>query len=293
MTAALLRETLDTTSHTVAQSLGNAQSGGGVETLEVFARPSGRGIQLWIGWGIAQATVNIDIDTQTVLSTSASSVVIDDYGVEEQAGGFYRVWLSAHSNYAYDTLDFAALGLVDVGADSILYAGDGTSGVYATQYRVYHGPLRPFSAIDDLNATLYLRTTNDDPSGSPAWSEPRQFLVGDYTARAFWPQLRLASADTNHNVLVTAASVTVDMPDRVEQGGGIVSGAGTKSVAFAHPFRETPAVGITAQDMQTGDYFAVSGKSASGFDIVFRNSAGTAVSRTFDYMAKGYGKQTA
>jgi hypothetical protein len=40
--------------------------------------------------------------------------------------------------------------------------------------------------------------------------------------------------------------------------------------------------------MATGDYFLLTNKTTSGFDVAFKNSSGTGITRTFDYMAKGY-----
>ena len=39
--------------------------------------------------------------------------------------------------------------------------------------------------------------------------------------------------------------------------------------------------------MSSGDKYAISNKTVSGFDIAFQNSSGSGVSRTFDYQAKG------
>ena len=39
--------------------------------------------------------------------------------------------------------------------------------------------------------------------------------------------------------------------------------------------------------MASGDKYAISNKSKTGFDIAFQNSGGSGVSRTFDYVAKG------
>ena len=44
--------------------------------------------------------------------------------------------------------------------------------------------------------------------------------------------------------------------------------------------------------MATGDVFTISSKTVSGFTIAFVNSSGSAVDRTFDYLAKGYGLQS-
>jgi len=71
----------------------------------------------------------------------------------------------------------------------------------------------------------------------------------------------------------------------------VTASAAGSAVAFDSPFRETPAISITAQDMATGDYYAITSPSAAGFTIRFFNAAGAGISRTFDYLAKGHGEQ--
>jgi hypothetical protein len=80
----------------------------------------------------------------------------------------------------------------------------------------------------------------------------------------------------------------VDMPDRIESDEDIISGASPYTVTYALPFMVPPSVGITAQNMATGDYYIITDKDEAGFTITFYNAAGTIVSRTFDYQAKGY-----
>jgi hypothetical protein len=79
------------------------------------------------------------------------------------------------------------------------------------------------------------------------------------------------------------------MEDRIFSGNDITSGAGTYTVTFTNPFKTASyAVGITGENMATGDYFTVSNKTVNGFDVSFFNSSDTAISRDFDYIAKGY-----
>jgi hypothetical protein len=40
--------------------------------------------------------------------------------------------------------------------------------------------------------------------------------------------------------------------------------------------------------MATGDFFTVSNKTVNSFDVLFKNSSGTNISRTFDFIAKGF-----
>lgn len=142
--------------------------------------------------------------------------------------------------------------------------------------------------ISDVRCGIFVRSTDDDPAGSPAWSGWQALVVGDYRARAFEFKATLETDSITHNVLVTALSASVDMPDRIESGEDIASGAGAYSVTYAKGFMVPPALGISAQNMATGDYYVLANKDAAGFDITFKNAAGTAVSRTFDYITKGY-----
>ena len=69
----------------------------------------------------------------------------------------------------------------------------------------------------------------------------------------------------------------------------IASGTSTKSVTYPKAFRllNNIAITLSVQDMSSGDKYAISNKSTTGFDIAFQNSGGSGVSRTFDYQAKG------
>jgi hypothetical protein len=148
-------------------------------------------------------------------------------------------------------------------------------------------------AFDDVNVELYVSTTNDDPSDDPTWSDYRLFQVGDYTARAFRFRTRLESFKAQSTPSVSFLRVTVDMPDRVLAGSDIESGAGSKVVSFIPAFKATPSIGIAAQNLQQGDYYAITSKTASSFTITFYNASDVAVDRTFDYVARGYGEQAA
>lgn len=138
------------------------------------------------------------------------------------------------------------------------------------------------------DAKVYVRTTNDDPLASPVWSDWQPFFVGDWTSRAFEFKVDLISNDTNQNILIKSLSVTVDMPDRDDFGEDIASGTSPYAVTYTTPFIAAPSLAITAQNMATGDYYTITSKTVTGFTIVFKNSGGTNVSRTFDYHAKGY-----
>lgn len=143
--------------------------------------------------------------------------------------------------------------------------------------------------VDDVNAALMVSTSDD----MVAWSEYTPFFVAQRIARGYKFRLALTSEIATHNIVVTDCGVTIDIPDRTEQRSTITSGAGTYSVSFTAAFYGPPGVGITAHNMASGDYYTISNITAEGFDIVFRNAGGTAVSRNFDYIAKGQGLRSA
>jgi len=143
----------------------------------------------------------------------------------------------------------------------------------------------------DTNAKLQIATTDSDPASSPTYTDFRDFVVGEYTFRAAKFRAVLNSNDASASPRVDTLQVVVDMPDRLDHGNDISSGtdAGGYDVTFSPAFSVLQNVAITAQNMNSGDFYQISSKSATGFNIVFKNSSNAVVSRTFDYQAKGYG----
>jgi len=137
----------------------------------------------------------------------------------------------------------------------------------------------------NCNAHIEIALSNDNIT----YTTFRNFVVGDYTARYYKFRVTLRSFDLSSTPVISALSVSIDMPDRIFSGNDIVSGTGTYTVVFTLPFYSTSyAVGITGQGMATGDYFTISNKTVNGFDVAFKNSSNSGVTKTFDYLAKGY-----
>jgi hypothetical protein len=137
----------------------------------------------------------------------------------------------------------------------------------------------------NCNAHLEIALSNDNIT----YTDFRNFVVGDYTARYYKFRVFLRSFDLASTPVISALSVSIDMPDRIFSGNDITSGTGTYNVVFTNPFFSANyAVGITAQGLATGDYYLLTSKTISGFNIAFKNSSNSGVSKTFDYLAKGY-----
>jgi hypothetical protein len=147
------------------------------------------------------------------------------------------------------------------------------------------------SEFGDTNAKLQIATTDGDPAGSPSYTDFRDFVVGEYTFRAAKFRAVLNSKDTSATPRIDTLQVTIDMPDRLTHGNDVSSGTGASGldVTFSPAFSVLQNVAITAQNMNSGDFYTITNKSATGFTIVFKNSSSAVVDRTFDFQAKGYG----
>ena len=157
--------------------------------------------------------------------------------------------------------------------------------------------------INNVNAVLELRSTNDDPaSGSATWSAWQPFINGTFKGRGYQFRTKLTSTDVDENILVDELGFTASMQKRSESSNGtIASGAATKTVTFDKAFftgtaalggatAYLPSVGITAMNMASGDYFEVGTITGSSFQVTFKQANGTIINRNFLYNAVGYGK---
>ena len=134
-------------------------------------------------------------------------------------------------------------------------------------------------AVNNVNAELYVRSTNDDPSGSPTYGNWIPFNSGTFKGRAFQFKTELKSSKIDENILVDELGYKVELNPRFDQSNAAIgSGTSTKSVTFEKPFfvgtattggvnAYLPSVGITVQNLGADERFNVSNVSSTGFDI--------------------------
>ena len=156
----------------------------------------------------------------------------------------------------------------------------------------------------EVNAEMLVAVTQDNPnSGSPTYKPFQTFANGRYKGRGFKFKVNLTSKDPDQDIRVFQLGYTASMEQRTELSTSTTaSGAGAKAVTFQHPFfvgtantegganSILPSVGITAQNMQSGDFFEISNVSGTGFTVHFKNSSNASVDRNFTYQAVGFGK---
>ena len=157
------------------------------------------------------------------------------------------------------------------------------------------------TVANEANARISVRTTTDDPSSSPTYTDFNDFANGVFKGRGFQFRVTLETVDSAQNMNLQQAGYTASMPSRVEQSAVIASGAGAKAVTFTNPFfvgtsalgnlnSFLPSVNISPQNMATGDYFVLSSISGTGFTVHFKNSSNASIDRNFTYSAAGFGK---
>ena len=145
--------------------------------------------------------------------------------------------------------------------------------------------------LDAVNAALYVRSTLDNPSASPTWTEWNEFSNAIVRGRGFQYKTIATTTNPDQNIVIEELGSILELQQRVEQSSTLTSGAGTYTATFTDAFYQAPAIGLTGYNMGTGEYFQITNVTRTGFDVVFRNSGGTAVSRNFTYTAVGYGRE--
>jgi hypothetical protein len=155
-------------------------------------------------------------------------------------------------------------------------------------------------AFDTTSVRTQVSFTDDDPSGTPVWSEWQDFFVGDIAARAIRFRVILSTTDTSATPAITHLTASIDMPDRIESGSDI-SFVGSVNVTYPSSFRTVPAIGISLANLISGQRYAITSKTSQGFTLSVFDSGGSGSGGgsggslatntvTLDYVAKGYGK---
>jgi len=250
---------------------------------------------------IATASEHPDFDgTVTNVVVNDSTIQLDSSELFDSASGNFDAETTRFFDSGVSNSDFFSSGnylfadVIDIGAKhtaritaSLSQISDNPDDLFDNRSGLFDTTSSNFDGDTPANANAHLEiATSDDNSTYTAF---QLFTIGNYTARYFKFRVVLISRDNASTPVVSEVTVTVDMEDRIFSGNNISSGAGTKTVAFDQSFKTTNyALGVTGEDMSTGDFFIVQNKTITGFDITFKNSSNTAISKTFDFIAKGF-----
>ena len=258
--------------------------------------PKFQGTKTSIDFDSATGTINLAgsglFDTITNFDLIGS---LDDFGGIASSGTY-----DFGGTAGGDTLDLGGVFSLDLKRHFL------TEGFYPSDLFDSRGLIDDITDFDgatatEVNAEMLVRFTQDNPSGSPTYSDFQTFANGTYKGRGFQFRAKLTSEDTAQDIRVSQLGYTASLQRRTEQGNVTASGAGAKAITFTHPFfvgtssllganTNLPSIGINAQNMASGDFFEVSSVSGTGFTVHFKNSSNASIDRNFTYQAVGFGK---
>jgi len=250
---------------------------------------------------ITSVSEHPDFDgTLTNVVVNDSTIQLDSSELFDSASGNFDTETSRFFDSGVANADFFASGnylfadVIDIGAKhtaritaSLTQTADNPDDLFDNRSGFFDTTGSNFDGDTGANCNAHIEiATSDD---NVTYTAFQNFVIGDYTARYYKFRVVLTSSDLASTPVVSAVTVTIDMQDRIFSGNDIVSGAGTKTVTFTNPYKSVNyALGITGQGMATGDFFLVENKTINGFNLTFKNSSGTAISKTFDFIAKGF-----
>ena len=158
-----------------------------------------------------------------------------------------------------------------------------------------------FDSIVDFDGTtpttcdvkLYVRTTEDDPSGTPTWTSWRHFNNAEIKCRAFELKAEFETGDEDAQVAVDQLRVKALMPYRTLSGTVTTSASADVSVSFGtgNGFYVDPSVGIIFNAQASGDFYKIENLSSTGFDVsVYASNGTTRRAQTVRWNAVGHGR---
>jgi hypothetical protein len=236
----------------------------------------------------------VAVDNALILDTSDN--FDDGVGNVDDALGLFdggNNSVASSGTYDFDGFDFGAkfkikLLLNEINVDHLDYVDnfDSQSGLFDSKQGLFDG--NTDEAISS-NVQLQIALSNDNVT----FGSYQNFKAGDYVARAVKFRAVLTSTDTSATPKINNLSIKLLLPTVIQDGSNVSSGTDIagKVITFDNQYYQTPTLTIIAQDLNTGDYFALNSKSASNFNIEFFDSGGNTVDRTFDYQAVGLGSQ--
>jgi predicted phage tail protein len=161
---------------------------------------------------------------------------------------------------------------------------DDVAGLFDSQPGDFDG-----SRLDQVNSATYVRTTNDDPSGSPVWSDWNEYANAIVRGRGIQLQVIGEAKTSQVGMVISELGAVAELQQRVESGAR--SGSSSYTVTYDSAFYQAPNVAISPSNMATGDYFTVTSQTRTGFTVSFFNSSNAAVTRACTYTATGFGRE--
>jgi len=148
------------------------------------------------------------------------------------------------------------------------------------------------TAPNTCDVELYIRTTQDDPAGSPTFTSWRRFNNAEFKARGYQVKAEFSTGGPQEQIAVDQLRVQAQMPRRTLTGTVTTSTSADVSVTYGtgNKFYVAPDVGIVMAAQDSGENYVISNPSATGFDVsVYDSVGGSRIAKAITWTATGYG----
>jgi hypothetical protein len=174
---------------------------------------------------------------------------------------------------------------------------DAVSGKFDLQPGFFDG-----TVADQINVTTYVRTTLDNPSGSPTWGPWTEFTSGMIRGRGVQVKAILTTETELIGVAIDELGAELELTRRVTTSLATQtsSTSAVTSITFPNAFYKAvtvgdpyytllPSVGVTALALGNNVRASITNLSRTGFDVEFLQGS-TRQAVDFTYNAVGYGR---
>jgi len=198
-----------------------------------------------------------------------------------KSSGFYDFDNTLSLDAVYDTNLGAVIGMSSEDEYDLFDSGRGAS--------LFEDAKAPFDGSPEIQCGAEVQVGFDDSSLANITSFQKIAQQSTIKGRFFKFRCKITSDDNKVRAKVHTLQFKVNMEKRTESSQDVVSDASGTTITFVNAFFAVPSIGISAQGLQTGDYYQITSKSKTAFTIRFYNSSNVGISRTFDYQVVGHG----
>nr|BAR21158.1 phage-related protein tail component-like protein [uncultured Mediterranean phage uvMED] len=233
-------------------------------------------------WSDFDGATAFDVNAKLLVATTDSDPDTSVSATYAQSGTTITITKSSHGYTVnnFVTVDFTS--------------GNGVDGHYKIQSV-------PSTSTFTLTAATS-QTTSGNCTYSAEFSDFNTLANGTFIGRGFKFRCEMDSDDPAQSIEIDQLGYTAQLDSRTETVNTVIaSGTSSKAVTFQHAFftgtselggstsAYLPNIGITIENAQSGDFFALSSISGSGFTIDIKNGS-SFVNRNFKYAATGFGR---
>ena len=234
-------------------------------------------------WTDFDGATAFDVNAKLLVATTDSDPATSDAATYTQSGTTITVTKSSHG--------FSIGTFVDIDFTS----GGATDGYFEVQSV-------PSSSTFTVTASSSATISSSNCNIGAGFTKFNTLANGTFIGRGFRFRCQMDSDDPAQSIEVDQLGYTAELDSRTETvNTAIASGTSSKAVTFQHAFftgtselggstsAYLPNIGITIENAQSGDFFALSSISGTGFTIDIKNGS-SFVNRNFKYAATGFGR---